>query len=219
MLDQIRAEPGGSEKLRKRSKMPYKRLAEELIPLARYVRIRYREDRCIKVRWQSGSQPYDAILISSGALVDRGLVQKEVVVEITTSVHENEHLVRELLNAGRPAFGVKKTFRDRETGIVSSSPYPETSEELESYLAQQIIARIKNKATKSYPNNTLLIVDCVPNGVTEQGEWDNVVARVAEANEHKVFSEVFLTYSWAPYYSATLYSAREGRKRTISVTP
>ena len=70
LLDQVRGEPDGIAKLRLRPTRKEKRLIEELIPIARYVQARYREGRRIKVRWLSGSQRYDAILLSSGALVE-----------------------------------------------------------------------------------------------------------------------------------------------------
>jgi hypothetical protein len=207
LRDQLRAEVGGIESLRMRSTKQNKRLAEELVPLARYVEARYGEDRCIKVSWVSGSQPYDAILFSSGAIVEKCPALKEVVVEVATSVHENEYLGRELLNEHKPVFGVKQTFRVKKTGAISSTPYPEPHGQREIDLAEQIITRIKAKASKRYPPNAVLVVDCVPNGITFQEEWDNAVARVMQANVHDTFDEVFLTYSWPPHYSATLYGA------------
>lgn len=187
-----------------RSTKREKRLIEELIPLARYVESRYSESRHIEVRWLNGSQPYDAVLFSSGFQVEKGLVQKEMMVEITVSIHQNDYLIREALNEQGYAFGVKRTSLDKKTGVISSIRYVSTSGELENDLAEQIISRIREKAAKDYSPNTVLIVDCVPNGVTEQEEWENVVARVTQANAHQAFSEVFLIYNWASY-SATLY--------------
>src|SRR5438045_3358322 len=69
LFDQVSSEPDGVAKLRLRPTKVEKRLVEELIPIARYVQARYREGRRIKVRWFSGSQPYDAILWSCGSLV------------------------------------------------------------------------------------------------------------------------------------------------------
>src|ERR1019366_7780432 len=68
LFDQVQNGPDGIAKLRLRPSKNEKRLVEELIPIARYVQARYREGRRIKVRWLSGSQPYDAILWSSGGL-------------------------------------------------------------------------------------------------------------------------------------------------------
>jgi len=96
-FDEVSSEEDGVGRLRLRSTKNEKRLIEELIPIARYVQARYREGRRIKVRWFSGSQPYDAILWSSGGLVDHGMAPKRVHIEVTTAVHENEYLERRLL--------------------------------------------------------------------------------------------------------------------------
>src|ERR1700683_525368 len=111
LFEQTRAGANGIANLRMRPSKNEKRLIEELIPLARYVQARYREGRRIKVRWFAGSQSYDGWLLSSGVIVDRGYAPKKVLVEITTSVHENDHLVRELLQGQKPVFGVKGISR------------------------------------------------------------------------------------------------------------
>ena len=121
LFDQTRAGANGIANLRLRPMKLEKRLIEELIPLARYVQARYREGRRIKVRWFSGSQPYDAILLLSGAFVDNGYAPKKVVVEVTTSVHQNEHLTRELLHEQGHSFGVKGISRDRKSRAIVST--------------------------------------------------------------------------------------------------
>jgi hypothetical protein len=104
LFNQTRASPGGIGKLRLRPSKNEKRLIEELIPVARYVQARYREGRRIKVPWLSGSQPYDAVLLSSGAFVDKGITARRVVVEVTTAVHRNDYLVRRRLHEqGKPS--------------------------------------------------------------------------------------------------------------------
>jgi hypothetical protein len=52
----------GLRKIRLQSTKAEKRLIEELIPLARYVQLRYRQGLRIKVQWFAGSQPFDAKL-------------------------------------------------------------------------------------------------------------------------------------------------------------
>ncbi|MCU1258101.1 MAG: hypothetical protein JWO80_986, partial [Bryobacterales bacterium] len=61
MYDQVRSEAGGTSKLRMRASKREKRLTEELIPIARYIQTKYAVGRRIKIRWQSGSQPFDAV--------------------------------------------------------------------------------------------------------------------------------------------------------------
>src|SRR4051812_761780 len=69
LFDQTKEAPDGVAKLRLLSTKNEKRLLEELIPIARFVQLRYREGRRIKVKWHSGPQPFDAVLWSSGELV------------------------------------------------------------------------------------------------------------------------------------------------------
>jgi hypothetical protein len=203
LFDQVRSGPNGVSKLRLRPTKLEKRLLEELLPLARYVQVHYGESRRIKVRWFSGSQPFDAILLSSGARVDHDFVPQRVLVEITTSVHQNEYLVREQIDRGGPSFGPEGISRDKKTGNIVSQPHVRHENELEADLADQIIARLKCKSTKSYPPNTVLIVDCIANTIVLEPEWKNVIERVKVAQAHLAFREVFLFDRITPQ-SATL---------------
>jgi hypothetical protein len=224
LFNQTRAGPDGITKLRLRRTKQEKRLIEELIPIARYVQARYREGRRVKVRWLSGSQPYDATLLFSGTFVEKGYAPKRLVVEVTTSVHQNDYLARERLDKQGYAFGVKGISRDKKTGDVISEPYVVTNGERESDLATQIIDRVKSKSEKGYDPDTVLIVYCVPNGITLEDEWNDAVKLVAQAGVHHDFREVFLVETGPASYSATLYgdpkrasnrSARERAARRV----
>ena len=125
----------------------------------------YREGRRIGVRWFSGSQPYDAILLSSGALIEHRAAPRKLFVEVTTCIHQNEHLARRLLHERRGAFGVKGISRDKKTGDIVSKPNVHTNDELATDLAGQIIGRRKSRSDKQYPPGTVLVVNCVPNSL------------------------------------------------------
>ena len=205
LFERVKTGPDGTAKLRMRPSKDEKRLIEELIPLARYVQARYREGRRIKVRWLTGSQSYDGWLLSSGVIVDRGYAPEKICVEITTSVHENDRLVRQLLQEQKPVFGVKGILRDKKTRAIVSKPYAVINDERETDLAAQIIARIEDKSAKGYPPGTVLIVYCVLNGVTLETEWNEAVTRVEQAQVHHAFSEVFLVETTITNMSTTLY--------------
>jgi hypothetical protein len=147
-FDQVRREPDGVAKLRLRRTKKQKRLVEELIPIARYVQARYQEGRRIKVRWLSGSQQHDAVLWSSGGLVEHGAAPRKVFLEVTTAVHENDHLARRLLQERGGSFGVKGISRDKKTGAIVSEPYVFSNGENARDLADQILERLKNKGDK-----------------------------------------------------------------------
>lgn len=207
LFDQVRSGPDGIAKLRLRPTKNEKRLIEELIPIARYVQARYREGRRMKVRWLSGSQPYDAILWSSGALVEHGMAPKKLLIEVTTSVHQNEHLARRLLHERGGSFGVKGILRNKKTGDIISKPHVHTNDELATDLASQILERLKSKNNKDYPPGMVLIINCVPNSLILDSEWDEAIERVIKAKAHLAFREVFLIET-VMSYSTTLYGNR-----------
>jgi hypothetical protein len=212
LFDQLRIEPDGIAKFRLRPTKKEKRLIEELIPITHYVRTRYREGRRIKVRWFSGSQRYDAILWSSGALVEHRIVPRKILVEVTTSVHEKEHLARRLLHERGGTFGVKGISRDSETGEIVSKHHVHTNNELVTDLAGQIIERLKSKSDKQYPPGTVLVVNCVPNGIILDSEWNDAIQLVSKARVHLAFHEVFLVET-VMSHSATLYGdPKRGRR-------
>ena len=204
LFDQVQAETDGTAKLRLRPTKGEKRLIEELLPIASYVQARYRVGRRIKVRWFSGSQPYDAILWSSGGLVGHRMAPRKLFVEVTTSVHQNEYLARRLLQEKGGSFGVKGISRDKKTGNIVSKPHVHTPDELSTDLAGQILERLKSKSDKNYSPGTVLVVNCVANGLIYDSEWNDAIERVTKAQVHLAFREVFL-FETVMSHSTTLY--------------
>src|ERR1035441_571691 len=192
LFDQVQNGPDGIAKLRLRPSKNEKRLVEELIPIARYVQARYREGRRIKVRWLSGSQPNDAILWSSGGLVEHHMAPKKLFIEVTTAVHQNDHLARRLLHERGGSFGVKGISQDKKTGEIISKPHVHSNDELSTDLADQIIERLSSKSDKQYPPVSVLVVNCVPNCLILDEEWNDAIERVTKAQLHLAFREVFL---------------------------
>jgi hypothetical protein len=211
-FDQTQRQPGGISKLRLRSTAAAKKLLEELIPIARLVQARYQHGRRIKVRWFSGSQPYDAILWSSGGLVKHGMARRRQVVEVTTAVHPNDHLSREELDRTGRSWGAKQILRNKRTREVRSEPYVYQNDERSVDLSGQIVECLKKKSVKSYPPSTVLIVNCESEGLLLEDEWDEAVARVKQADEHSSFREIFLIEA-SRNYSATLYGTRAPARR------
>ena len=213
LLDQLGDEADGCANLRLRVTKTAKRLVEELLPIAHYVQARYREGRRIKVRWLSGSQPYDAILWSSGWLVEHRAVPRRLLVEVTTSVHQNEHLARRLLHERGGSFGVKGISRDKKTGEIVSKPHVHSNDELATDLAGQIVERLKSKSIRRYPPGTVLVVNYFPNSLIFDSEWEDAIERVKKAKAHLGFREVFLLET-VMSHSTTLYGDRKrGRRR------
>lgn len=207
VFDQINREPAGKSRLRLRQSKTDKRIVEELLPLARYIQARYQAGRRIKVRWLSGSQQYDAILWSSGSLVEHGGAPRRVFVEVTTSVHPNDYLMRQLLHQRGGSFGVKRIHREGKA--IVSKPYVFSGGENAKDLTEQILARLSEKAKKGYPPTTVLIVNCIPNSLILEYEWTDAIEQVRKAGPI-AFREVFLL-DMLMSHTTTLYG---DRKRT-----
>jgi hypothetical protein len=193
LFDQIRAEPGGMGKIRMLESKREKRLQEELLPIARYIQARYDVGNRMKVRWLSGSQPYDAIVWTPLEMARRTNIPRKIIVEVTTSQHENTHLARKQVHETGGSFGPKGIRINRKTGVPDSAPYVYSGTEHISDLASQLIDRIGEKALKSYPPSTALIVNCVPDRLIFEEEWVAAMNEVRNSGIHNAFREVFIT--------------------------
>ena len=79
-----------------------------------------------------------------------------------------------------------------------------TPDELAADLAGQIIERLRVKSAKGYSPGTVLVVNCVPNSLILNPEWNDAIERMTKAQLHLAFQEVFLIEP-VMSYSATLY--------------
>jgi hypothetical protein len=215
LFDQVRAEPDGIGKLRLQPTKREKRLIEELLPIAQYIQFRYGVGNWIKVRWLSGSQPYDALLWSPLLMVQKAGVPRKMFVEVTTSIHENAHIARKMLHEGGFSFGPKSIRINKQTGVPESVPHVNVNDENVSDLTLQIIERLTAKALKGYPANTVLIVNCNADGLIFEDEWNNAIERVKSTQLHKAFREVFLIDPVGRHFS----SLWTGRKSNTGKLP
>ncbi len=138
------------------------------------------------------------------------MAPRKTFVEVTTSIHQNEHLARRLLQERGGSFGVKGISRDKKTGDITSKPYVHTDDELTIDLADQMLERIKSKSTKNYSPSTVLIVNCVTNSLILEPEWSNAIKRVTKTQVD--FREVFLI-DLLMSHSTTLYGNRKRNRK------
>ncbi len=132
-----------------------------------------REGRRIKVRWFAGSQSFDALLWSSGGLVTHGVARRRQIVEVTTAVHPDDYLSRELLDKTGMSWGAKQIRRDKRTKEIVSEPYVYQGNERSVDLADQILKCLRRKSAKNYPTSTVLIVNCDSEGLLLEDEWND----------------------------------------------
>jgi hypothetical protein len=214
LFEEIRRSPNGVERLRLRKGKLEKKLIEELLPIARYIQARYSHGRQLKVRWKNGTQNYDARLLSSGFLVDVRQSPKSQYVEVTTAVHENDHIARNISNKNGHVFSVKGIQKDPKTGEWISKPYVYTYPELPEDLTQKIMERITAKTKIKYPANTTLIIQCFLDTLFFEDEWEYAIKKVKDSGVQHRFREIFI-FDSNHYYEATLYGKRKNEKAAV----
>jgi hypothetical protein len=82
--------------------------------------------------------------------------------------------------------------RDKVTGKTISVAHANPRGQVPRELAEQISKALKKKAGKRYPRKTVLIINCIPNLLLDESEWQDAIAILRrEKIEHK-FWEVIL---------------------------
>lgn len=192
LFEKLRAEPGGIERLRLRSRSNgEKRLLEELLPICRYIQTYYRLGRYISVRWINGSQPYDAELHQDGAYVTNGYYSPLAYLEATCAMHANEHWKWKLLNQGKAVYA-PEGINAKKGSPIQSEPVLFTNDEHIQNFIQIIVASIKKKSEMNYPENTSLVVQCHLNTLYTPEEWRFLVSEVERQVAVTPFEEVLL---------------------------
>lgn len=191
LFEHLRQSPDGVTRLRLRPTLLEKRLLEELLPISAYVQRHYRTGRYISVRWQSGSQPFDAMLRQHGSYVDHGYFPGHAYLEVTNVVHPKEHMLREHLEKKGGTFGLEGIRRLRN-GDLLSEPVVYSGQEFITRFAGLVTNELQKKSAKPYPDGTTLVVQCVLNSLYTPADWDAMVQLLLEPIAKARFREVFL---------------------------
>ncbi len=191
-FDDVRDSTGGIAELRMRKTPRAKRLVEEILPLAAYIQAKYEPALRLNVTWHGGNQNHDALIKCDGVRVDRGEARKRYYLEITTSAHENDYLVRESMNTTGGSFGPRFTNRDKKTGKIRSEPSVYSRGELEAELVAQVDKIVGKKRKKAYPSPTSLLVQCSIPSIIEHDEWKRVVSELQSGRDYSPFKEVYI---------------------------
>ena len=200
----IRNSPDGIKKLRLRKGKIEKKLIEELIPIARYVQAHYSPGRQLKVRWVDGDQHYDAMLLSTGPMVEKRLVPKRQFVEVTTAVNENDHFLRKLIDENGVVFSVKVIKLKQTPKKIVSNPYVYINDEAQNDLTNSILERIEAKSVIDYPQKTVLVIQCFLDILFLQDEWDDSIKQLRKALTKHKFYEIFI-FDSNYHYTAIIY--------------
>ncbi len=184
-----------------------KRLLEELLPICTYLQASYRPGRYISVRWIDGPQTYDAELEQRGAYVGENYYPPTGFLEVTSAMHPNEYLSRELLDSEGFAFGLEG-LRRRENRSIESVPAGYSNRDFVEKFAGFVLDQVAKKEEKAYPQHTTLIVQCTLNLPYMPDEWSDLVDRIKQGSRPSQFSEIYL-YDPLGRYSYTIFPAKE----------
>lgn len=202
-FETIRGEQDGISKIRLRETDREKKLLEEILPICTYIQSIYRPGRYISVCWHYGNQNFDAEIKQTGWLVEEGFFRAHHYLEVTCVMHPNEYLGRERINTIGYTFGVKGLRRLKTREIESEVTVHDGQDFVEEF-AELLINRIKDKASKFYPANTILIVHCTLNNLYTPDDWEYLKRITKQANIHHAFTEIYI-FETVSYYSFKLY--------------
>lgn len=208
-FDETASHPDDGYMLRER-KGPVKQLIEELLPICRYIQTFYGPGQYISVRWVHGNQPFDAKVETTGKMVDHGMWPSNGTLEITQAVHENEHLMREVLNTKGGGFGLdglsagkgKRGAREIES-VATSYTNQSYINDMSAIILKAIDAKVAKLEKGDYPEDTTLIVDCSLTTIFLSNEWERLIEMVRAASPTNKFNQIFLTAA-SGRYTATL---------------
>ena len=192
VFEKIRTSENGPSRLRMRAGPVEKKLVEELLPICRYVQAKYRPGRYMVVKWVDGNQQYDAEINQWGRRVDLDIEPAARHLEVTCAMHQNDYLVRELIDKGEPVFGVEGVRREKGTKKVESEPVVHTNNDFVDSFCALVLAQITKKAGIAYPADTTLLVKCLPNSLYMPDEWKLLMDKVQAALPSHKFQEIFL---------------------------
>lgn len=207
LYESIRSGPDGASRFRRRPSRVEKRLLEELVPICTYVQASYRPGRYMSVRWIDGSQTYDAEVKQRGEYVSENCYPESAFLEVTSVMHPNEYLSRELLDTEGFAYGVDGLSRRADRSI-ESVPVSYTNRDFVEKFAGLVLEQIAKKEEKAYPPKTTLIVQCTLNLPYLPDEWADLVVRIRGRLPSSQFAEIYL-YDQLARYSHTIYPRQE----------
>lgn len=191
IFERIRVSPDGPDRLRMRASDTEKRVIEELLPICKYLQTKYRAGRYISIRWLQGSQQFDGILEQRGWYVEQGYFPTACHVEVTSAVHSNDYLSRELLTKSGVAYGVEGLSRTKSRAIASQPVVHTNSEHVDAFVPI-VLTQISKKAAIAYPEGAVLIIRCSLNTLYTPDEWQELCGKVQIALPQHSFREIFL---------------------------
>lgn len=172
-----------------------KKLLEELLLISRWVQTYYRLGRYISICWIDDNQPFDAEIRQHGEYIDRGHFPALAHLEVTCAMHENEYLLRQIMNTEGVAYAPEGVTK-RKGKPPKSEAVAFSGQEQVLRFVPYVVDRIKAKSQKAYPPHTSLIIGCDLNGLYMPDDWRLLVSEVERQIDNRApFADVLLVNS------------------------
>jgi hypothetical protein len=175
-----------------------KKLLEEILPIAAFLKHIEVPGRYVKCRWFPGNQNYDARLKISGIEVQKGMLKESYFIEVTSAVSKNDYLKREALSRYGCVFGGDDIHRvgSRRKGEIISRAVAENREAAIIKSSNWVIVQLRAKARKQYPIPCILLVQVKPERRLSISEWSMIADRVQGEVDRSAFEHTFLVNAW-----------------------
>jgi hypothetical protein len=150
-----------------------KRLREELYPLSRLALQLKQPGIEIEVEAFEDDGPVD------GHIRESGFREQEFNIEVTSDYSYDESLRDELLVTEGFSWGAGEIYRDRSSRKVIASPGVVDHDAQFNNIAKAVVRLFRNKTSKSYPPNTILIISFDEISLQGYYGWNQLLSRVA----------------------------------------
>lgn len=166
-----------------------KKVLEEILPISIYIK-NLKGFENLYICWENGNQLYDGFVQFSLNNGFSTLESSKIYLEVTVAEHENERLVRDLLRTEGSCFGVKGIRKVGQQVTTECVTY-----DVEEYFQEFypiILARIYDKNSKEYPENTVLIISCNLTTIYYSSEWYLLEKKLEKDLKNIQFIEIVL---------------------------
>jgi hypothetical protein len=178
-----------------------KKLVEEILPIAAFLKYFEIPGRQVKCRYFSGNQNYDAIIKVKGNEVRAGFLEDSYFLEVTSAVPSYAHFEREALSLYGSVFGGGsiRPIGSKHKGNyqIVSKAVAEDGDAVVIKASDWIRKCLKDKAHKEkYPEPCILLIQVEPERPLRMNEWTTVVRNVQGSVNREAFVATFVVNAW-----------------------
>jgi len=174
-----------------------KKLVEEIMPIAAFLKHFELPGRKVKCKYFPGNQNYDAKIRVEGEDVRLGFIESEYFLEVTSAVSSYDYLEREALSHSGSVFSGGKIRREKSSRKIISEAVAEDYDAPVSKASEWVIARLKGKANKEmYPQPCILLVQVDPERPLRLREWLTIMENIQSSVNRDAFTATYLVNTW-----------------------